>query len=178
MIIAVQKSDDNTLKICKEYTSNIIERPSEGPEESKDFIMEQVKTPWTFWLDADEFPDLYTIRFLEQCNPALLFGYDSISFIRINYVNGIKIEGGQGIDRQYRLIRKDIRWRPDYQGKKIHIHPMIKLPRESSYIIYHHRTLEKIKTMTERWNELESKSIDECNQYVINVEKELCQKQK
>lgn len=176
IIIAVQESDDETLQICREYTDNIIVRHSEGPEESKDFIMEQVKTPWTFWLDADEFPSLSMIRMLEQVDPAVLFGYDSVSFIRTNYIDGLIIEGGQGIDRQYRMMRSDVRWNTKAQGKVIHIHPLVKKTLESDLIIYHHRTLEKVKRMTERWNSLEPKSVNDCNLYVKNVEKEICQK--
>lgn len=178
MILAVQQSDDATLQICKEYTSNIIERPSESPEESKDFVMEQVKTPWTLWFDADEFPSVNLIHFFERITPADLFNVDAVSFVRINYIDGLIINGNQGEDRQFRLIRKDVRWDPKTQGKRIHIHPLVKKPKMSDHLFYHHRTLQKIKDQTKRWNELESQTKEACDKYVKDVEAELCQKLK
>lgn len=176
IVIGVQKSEDDTLKICKEYADEVVERPEESPEESKDHIMAAVKTPWTFWLDADEYPSLSTIRQLEMIEIPDTIGYDAFSVIRINYVDGLEIEGGQGTDRQFRLIRSDVRWDTKKQGRRIHIHPIVVNPKQTNWTIYHHRTLQKIKNQTERWNQLESSTVTACNEYVKNVERELCQK--
>lgn len=174
MVIAVQESDDNTLKICQDYPATIIQRPSESPEESRDFIMEQVKTPWTFWLDADEFPSLSVINTIERFEPWLIAGSDAMSFVRINYVNGITVTGGQDKDKQFRLLKSDVRWNPKQQGRRIHIYPQVKNPIHSDKEIYHYRTLEKIKRQTERWNELEKSTQKACNDYVTKIEEELC----
>jgi len=175
-IIVVQESDDDTLKICQDYPAKIIQRPSESPEESKDYIMEQVETPWTFWLDADEVPSISTISFLEMFDPLLMEDKDAVSFRRINYIDGFTIVGGQENDRQFRMLRKDVRWKPKEQGRRIHIHPLVKNPYISQRCIFHHRTLEKVERQTERWNSLEPQTKDVCDKYVADVKKELCLK--
>jgi hypothetical protein len=172
MLIVVQPSDDATLKICQEYTPNVIERKIEPPEVSKDIIMRHLETPWMFYLDADEFPSLAVIRMLERIEPYELIGKDSVSFIRVNYVDGIIIEA-QGIDRQYRMLKKSVRWNCKQQGQLVHIHPLVKSVKESNLFIYHHRTFDKVKRQTEVWNNYEPKTKDACNQYVKDVEKEL-----
>lgn len=178
MIIGVQQSDDATLEIAKEYTKNIILRPSESPEESKDFIMEKVKTHWTFWLDADEFPSVSLMRWLETLSFFDLTSYDSVSFLRVNYIDGLIIEGGQGIDKQFRMMIKHVRWNTKLQGKRIHIHPIVRNTLQSNLVIFHHRSLQKIKDQTERWNQLEPLTKEACDKYVKDVEKELEEKKK
>lgn len=171
MILVVQDSQDNTLKICKEYTERVIQRPAESPEESKDFIMENIMTPWTFWLDADEMPSFELMDYLTYFSGAP--GYDGIKFPRINYINGLHIEANQGKDEQFRLLERSVRWKPKEQGKRIHIHPIVKNSMLLDFPIYHHRSLEKIKRQTERWNELDPSLKSVCDQYVSDVIKEL-----
>lgn len=178
MIIVAQKSEDATLQICQEYTPNVIDRKIEPPEVSKDVIMGRLETQWMFYLDADEFPSLATIRMLEMITPSDLFGYDSVSFLRTNYIDGLIIEGGQGIDRQYRMLRKDVRWDCAKQGRLAHIHPLVKKTKMSDLVIYHHRTLDKIKAQTKVWNKYSPSTKTECDKYVKDVEEELCQKKK
>ncbi len=175
MVIVVQESSDNTLKICKEYTQTVIERPSESPEESKDYIMENVKTPWTFWLDADEMPSVELIDYLSYFSPP--GEYDGIKFPRINYINGLRIEANQGEDEQYRLMANSVRWKPLVQGRRIHIHPIIQQTLSLGFPLYHHRTLEKIERQTKRWNELEKSTVGVCNDYVKKVKEELKKQQ-
>jgi hypothetical protein len=178
VVIVVQKSDDDTMKICCDYPAELITRPAESPEESKDFIMEQVRTPWTFWLDADEFPSLDTIEYLQTFDPYTLAGYDAVSFVRVNYIDGLIIEGGQGEDHQFRLIRSDVRWNPKSQGRRIHIHPIVRNPKHLTKVIYHHRSLEKVERQTLRWNELEKQTEQACNDYLKKVKEELVYKRK
>lgn len=171
--VAVQESEDKTLQICREYTESILERPSESPEESKDFLMEQVKTPWTFWLDADEVPSMELIHWIETLTPMTLAGYDSVRVPRVNYVNGIHVIAGQPDDKQYRLLSNSVRWNPVAQGQRIHIYPVVRATLDIPYPIFHHRTLEKIERQTQRWNDLEPKTAPMCNKYVEDVRKEL-----
>lgn len=173
IIIVVQKSEDGTEDICREYTENVFSHPAQSPEESKDFIMERVKTPWTFWLDADEFPS----KELEY--QLMIFGlkdydeYDSISYKRRNYINGFIIEANEGEDRQFRALRSNVRWDPKSQGRRIHINPLVKNPLNANAILYHHRTLEKIEKSTKRWNELEPQTKEACDLYLKKVKEEL-----
>lgn len=175
-IIVVQESDDDTLKICQEYPCEIILRPAESPEESKDYIMEKVETLWTFWLDADEVPSVSVIRLLDRFDPLLMGEDDAVSFVRINYIDGHIIQGGQGDDRQYRMLRKDVRWGVRGEKRNIHVHPKVTKPHATDRVIYHHRTLEKVIKQTERWNELCSETKGACDKYVEEVKKELWQK--
>jgi hypothetical protein len=124
VIIGVQESEDKTLEICKEYAT-VIERPSESPEETRDIVMDQVITPWVLWLDADEFPSVSLMRWLEALDISTLTQYDSVSFIRVNYIDGFDIDGGQGTDRQFKMLKSNVRWNPKEQGRRIHIHPQV-----------------------------------------------------
>jgi hypothetical protein len=173
MVIAVQESTDATERICREYTDNILLHPHQSPEESKDAIMEQVKTEWTLWLDADETMSLPLIRFIETFNPAAYKQYDAIRVPRINYINGLVVEVNEGKDTQFRIIRNTVRWNPKLQGQRIHIHPMVQNPFYLDCPIYHHRTLEKIERTTKRWNELEPKTEKPCNEYLARVKEAL-----
>ena len=173
MVIGVQKSDDDTLNICKEYpTAKVIEFSDKlAPEECRDEIISQVKTRWTFWLDADELPSIDLILMLEHAD--LPISSDAIKFPRINYINGKHIEANQGVDEQFRLIRSDVRWNPKQQGRRCHIYPLVKNPVSLPFPIYHHRTLEKIEATTKRWNELEPQTEYECNLYLTQVKQRL-----
>jgi len=176
LVIVVQESEDATEQICREYTDNVFAHPPQSPEESKDFILEKVQTPWTLWFDADEIPSLELIRYIETFNPKNVEGYDGLAFPRVNYVDGLIVTGGQGKNApQFRMLRKDVRWKPELQGGRIHIHPLVYHRLDVNKPLYHIRTLEKVKKQTERWNELQPGLAEVCNKYVEEVEKELCQ---
>jgi hypothetical protein len=167
--VVVQQSEDNTVKIAKEY-GEVLERPSESPEESKDFLMEQIQTGWTWWLDADELPSIQMIDFVRGFDERAFNHVDGILFPRINYINGKHIEANEGgSDKQFRMMRSSIRWNAKAQGQRIHINPdvprwiLIDIP------LYHHRTLEKVERMTKRWNELEPKTAKYCDEYLEKV---------
>lgn len=169
MMIVVQKSQDATKDICLEYTPNIIDRPPEPPEVSRDYVMEKVTTPWTFWLDGDEFPSLELIRFVESFNPEQYLGYDSIQVPRHNYIEGIRVEVNEGDDRQFRLLRNDVRWNAIQQGRTIHIFPMVNNSMFVDLPVFHHRSLEKVENMTNRWNDIEPKAKTVCDKYLSDV---------
>lgn len=175
LVIVVQESEDATEQICQEYTDNVFSHPAQSPEESKDFIMDRVQTPWTLWFDGDEIPSLELIEYIKMFNPQNVGNYDGIKFPRVNYVDGLVVTGGQGEDKQFRMVRKDVRWRTEVQ-RRIHINPLVHNPLEVDIPLYHHRTLEKVKRQTERWNELQPELSNICNEYVSKVEEELCQK--
>ena len=174
IVVAVQKSEDKTLQICREYPAIILERPVESPEDSRDAVMELVKTPWAFLFDADEVPSIGLIHFLEDFDPSKYPQADGWKFDRINYINGQHIEANESREWQFRLIRADVRWDTAKQGQQIHILPLVK--NEMFYangVIYHHRTLDKVIRMTDRWNELCPKTIGVCNRYLSKVKEAL-----
>jgi hypothetical protein len=174
IIIAVQTSDDGTEQICAEYTTNILHHPPQSPEESKDEIMSLVKTPWAFWLDADEFPSKELMEELVNFNPDNFKQFDSIGFPRINYVDGFRIQvDPDQTDRQWKLLKNTVRWNVKKQSAKIHIPPMVYYKVASNSPIYHYRSFEKVDKRTDRWNELEIKTKPFCDKYRDDVRKEL-----
>lgn len=173
MCIVVQESQDGTLQIVQEYTGNIIMHPAQSPEESKDEVMDRVNSDWTFWLDADEYPSTGMINFVRDFNPNQFPTNDSFKFPRINYIDGYHIEANQGKDEQFRILKSSIRWYPKEQGRRIHIHPKVINPWLAPFPLYHYRDIEKIERQTARWNELEPKTAEACNQYLAKVKEEL-----
>jgi hypothetical protein len=178
MVLVVQKSEDATRTICSEYTDNIIDRPPESPEISKDFIMEKCPTTWTFWLDADEIPSLELIDFVKNFDTIKYQDFDAIRFPRINYIEGYRIEANESEDEQYRMMKNSVRWNAVARGQIIHIHPAIKAPMFMDLPLFHHRSLEKIEKSTERWNELEPKTKPMCNAYLSKVKEHLSNSKK
>lgn len=169
--VVVQKSEDATLSICKEY-GEVFEHPAQSPEASKDFLIRQLKTEWSFWLDADEVPSLPLIEFIKNFDREKFINYDGIIVRRINYINGLHIEANTGEDWQFRILRSSASWNIEKQPYTIHIIPTIPDSRRFSltnHPIYHHRSLEKIERTTKRWNELEPRTAKYCNDYLKEV---------
>jgi hypothetical protein len=164
MVIVVQKSEDATLKICREYTNNVIERPVEPPE---------VSTDWTFWLDGDEVPSYELMKWLEDFIPPK--DIEGVRIPRFNYINGLRIEENDGKDIQFRMVTKNIRWKAKQQRHVCHIYPIVDkvIILEYPKVIYHHRTLEKIERTTKIWNDFEPRTSEMCNDYLARVKDSL-----
>jgi hypothetical protein len=173
ILLAVQKSEDNTAEICRKYTSNVINAPAESPEITKDKLMEKVTTPWVFYLDGDEVPSLSLIHFIETFDINQFKGYDAIRVPRINYIDGNTIEVNEGEDRQFRLLKSYVRWKALSRDTVVHIDPIVNSYFDVGYPVYHHRSFEKIDKMTDRWNELEPRTQLACNKYRERVKEEL-----
>jgi len=57
LIVGVQESDDDTLAIARAYADVVIEDAHQGyGDATYPKLQERVETPWTFKLDADEWP--------------------------------------------------------------------------------------------------------------------------
>lgn len=169
--VVVQESEDATLSICKEY-GEVFEHPAQSPEASKDFLIQQVKPGWTFWLDADEVPSLPLIEFVSSFNEETFAKWDGIIVRRINYINGLHIEENTGVDWQFRLLKSTVRWDIENQPYTIHINPVVPDSKRftlKGFPLYHHRSLEKIERTTKRWNELEPRTAEYCNDYLRKV---------
>ncbi len=54
IVVVDSLSTDNTVEICKKYTSHIIQRPWPGHVAQKQFALEQATGDWILSLDADE----------------------------------------------------------------------------------------------------------------------------
>jgi len=172
MILGVQPSDDDTLKIAREYTPNVFERPNEAPFYSKDFLASQVKTPWFCWFDADEILSISLYNYLAGLDFSQMGDFDGIRIRRINYIDGVVCNGGQEKDYQFMVLRKDIRWNPTPE-RAIHIWPKVANHFAIEFPVYHIRTLDKIKKRTEDWNKIQPDLKAVCEEYVTNVESEL-----
>lgn len=178
MILVVQPSEDITLKISKEYTKNVFERPQEAPFYSKDFLMSQVKTDWAVWFDADEIPSYQLINYLLSTDFSKFTpDYEAIRVPRINYVDGVNIDMGMEFpwgkyDYQFMILRKDVRWNPTLE-RAIHIWPKVTKHFAINYLVYHHRTIKKIETRTEDWNKIQPDLKEECDLFLKMVDEKV-----
>jgi len=172
MIIVVQKSDDHTLKICKEYTKNVFEREPEAPFYSKDFLMSKVKTKWAVWFDGDEIPSYQLINFLLTTDFSKLMDWQAIRVPRINYVDGIKCSGNQKEDYQFMILRNDVRWEPTPE-RAIHIYPKVQLHFAINCPVYHHRSLKKIENRTGDWDKIQPDLKEACHKYLDSVKSQV-----
>jgi glycosyltransferase involved in cell wall biosynthesis/predicted SAM-dependent methyltransferase len=175
LMLGVQESSDGTERIAREYTKNVFLYPAQSPEESRDELMGHVTTPWAFFLDADEYPSMGLVEFLRGFAPQDygrdgFGGPDAFRFPRINYIDGFVVEANQDRDEQFKLLRSGVRWNPVGQGQRIHINPQVSNSILVEVPIYHHRSLEKIRRQTARWNELEPGTKVLCDVYLQQVE--------
>jgi hypothetical protein len=172
MYLGVQKSDDHTLKICREYTDNVFEREPEAPFYTKDFLMSQVKTEWACWFDADEIPSYQLVNYLRSTDLSKFTDYEAIRVPRINYVDGVICMGGQPVDYQFTILRKDVRWNPTPE-RAIHIWPKVTNHFTINYPVFHHRSLDKIANRTKDWDKIQPDLKEACHSYLENVKKEV-----
>ena len=54
IVVVDNDSNDNTIKICKEYTDRIFQEEWKGYAKQKQSALEKTSTDWVFSLDADE----------------------------------------------------------------------------------------------------------------------------
>ena len=172
LYLGVQPSEDDTLKICSEYTTNIFERPNEAPFYSKDFLASQVKTDWFCWFDADEIPSIPLFNYLNSLDFNKISEFEGIQIPRTNYINGVECSGGQINDYQFMVLRKEIRWNPTPE-RAIHIWPKLTKHFRINYPVYHIRTLDKIERRTQDWNRIQPNLKEVCESYVTNIKSEL-----
>jgi hypothetical protein len=172
MHLGVQPSDDDTLKIAREYTENVYELPAQAPFYSKDFLMSQVKTPWACWFDADEILSIPLYNYLSGLDFSLMGEYEAIRVPRINYINGVICEGGQEKDHQFMILRKDVRWNPTPE-RAIHIWPKVTQHFTIEFPVYHIRSLDKIVKRTKDWDVIQPDLTEVCHGYVDKVKEEL-----
>lgn len=111
IVVVDSFSTDHTVKICREYTSRIIQRPWPGYVEQKRFALAQTTHEWVLNVDADEevSPALQQeILFVLQRNdPAV----DGFSIPRLVYYLGRWWRRGWYPGNRLRLFRKaKVRW--------------------------------------------------------------------
>ncbi len=107
IIVVDSESDDNTVKIAKEFTDKVFVQKWPGYAKQKSYAISLAKNEWILSLDADE-------RVTNQLADEILnfdlenTNYSAFKIKRENYFIGIKINGcGWGNDYQLRLFRKD-----------------------------------------------------------------------
>jgi glycosyltransferase involved in cell wall biosynthesis len=57
VLVVDHESTDRTAAIAQEHGARVIVRPFDGFVMARRFALTQVRTPWTFMIDADERPD-------------------------------------------------------------------------------------------------------------------------
>lgn len=102
IVIAVQKSDDNTLEIAKRLADKVIETPCVGYcEADREKVHALVDSDWELCLDADEY---LTHECMVEFRNLITKPYDGYSLKRRLFIDGEKKFEG---DYQHRLYRKD-----------------------------------------------------------------------
>ena len=103
MLVLDHGSTDRTREIAREFGASVIERDFEGFVQARRFALEQVRTPWTLMIDADEALDGELrdaiARAPEDCN-----GYD---VQRTTFYRGRPLRMWRG-ERLLRLFRTNL----------------------------------------------------------------------
>jgi len=102
-------SDDATVELARSFGTLVIQVPWAGYVQAREDAAAQVKTPWTFMLDADErIPSELALEIENLEPPDAIAGY---SVARRNYFCGRWIRsGGWWPDRLVRLFRSGQAW--------------------------------------------------------------------
>ncbi len=108
VIVVDAYSQDETVAICRQYTSQVLFRKWTGMPDQKNFAIQQAQCDWVFLLDADEriLPDL------REEIESVLVASDSSAYAgyfipRKNYYYGKWVQGGGCYpDYQLRLFKK------------------------------------------------------------------------
>lgn len=110
IVVVDSYSTDNTMSICREFTSHVFQRKWNGFGEQKNFAIDHTSADWVFILDADErvSADLKAeikrvIEAADQSGPV------AYSLPRKNYYYGEWVRwGGVYPDYQLRLFRRGV----------------------------------------------------------------------
>lgn len=131
LIVVDAYSQDQTLKICREYTDHVYFRKWTGMPDQKNFAIEKGTSEWIFLLDADERASSELRQEIES-----ILSYDDRNaptgyFVpRKNYYYGKWVRwAGCYPDYQLRLFRKGTGWYGD-----VEVHPRFILDGEVGYL--------------------------------------------
>ncbi len=100
------ESEDGTAELARARGADVVVRPWRGFVDARRFALGQVRTPWTFMLDADESLDpVLRAAILAAAPPPGVAGY---AVRRATYFCGRPISGcGWGDERILRLVRTE-----------------------------------------------------------------------
>lgn len=124
IVIVVQESTDNTLDLAKSTLSGhpgAIVIPDEhrgGGDFSMPLALSKVKTPWTFVISGDEFPDFPLLDTMGEAVESMEAGGYSGTMIRFEeYLDGVRyVEHEQHV----RLFRTDGGWEARHHSAASH----------------------------------------------------------
>ena len=109
IIVVDAFSQDQTLEICRQYTTRIFQRPWNGFGEQKNFSIDQATCDWVFILDADERISDDLRREIETILSSSREGPVAYSLPRRNYYYGKWVKwAGCYPDYQLRLFRRGV----------------------------------------------------------------------
>ncbi len=108
VVVVDSFSEDETVEIAKQFTSNVVQRKYTGPADQKNWAIPKAKHEWVFILDADErvTPELAKeiTTLLQNKN----IEEDAFWIGRQSYFMGKKVNySGWQKDKVVRLIRRD-----------------------------------------------------------------------
>ena len=118
IVVVDNDSNDNTIKICKEYTDRIFQEEWKGYAKQKQSALEKTSTDWVFSLDADE--RVPHELFLE-IKEILAFDYENFYGYQVPrksfFSEKLIKHGGWYPDYQLRFFKKD---KGSFGDEKIH----------------------------------------------------------
>lgn len=119
IVIVDGGSHDKTQEIAKSFNAKVVTRKWDfNLEPQCNLGIESCSNTWIFNLDADEIPSRSLkagLRELAEINERN--GVCAVGIPRLNFIDGrlVKSPGFKGLDFQYRLFRKNLRFR-----KRVH----------------------------------------------------------
>jgi glycosyltransferase involved in cell wall biosynthesis len=145
VIVCIQKSDDNTIRLCQKYADQVILSENIGYNElDRPYVCSLAKNNWVCTLDPDEqFENEFVEdlpKLMELCEDEK---YDGISCKIQNIYNGFELDMGDL--RQIRLAKKTAK-----QSTRIHTGFACENFIQTNYIQYHFKKYDKALE-TEEW---------------------------
>lgn len=120
IVVVDSHSTDETVRIARKYTTNVLERTWTGPAEQKNYANSAASLPWVLALDADErvSPELRgeIMAMAEVPAECAAFSIPRRAFYLDRWIR----HSGWSPDRRVRLFRHDrARWEGDFVSDRL-----------------------------------------------------------
>jgi glycosyltransferase involved in cell wall biosynthesis len=128
IVVVDSGSTDDTVKIAREFGTDVFEEPWKGFGPQKQFAVDRCRHPWILVLDADERIPEETAKVIEEIVLSSGEAPAGFSFPRKNFFQGQWIRhAGWWPDRIVRLFRKDCgRMTPDEVHESVEVEGMVR----------------------------------------------------
>ncbi|MFT8929774.1 MAG: glycosyltransferase family 2 protein [Sporolactobacillus sp.] len=162
IVIVDMHSDDNTVKIARQYTDRIFFYKRMGfSEPARKFALEQVKYEWVFVIDADEFLPHELKNYL--INVTQDDKYDALLIPRKNFFFGSEMRGtgwAPSQDKQLRFFKKKYMSYSSEIHHFVHLNPkarLLNIRSENLFIIhFNYISVEQFLNKLNRYTTIEA----------------------